>query len=106
MERIPILANGRLLAGDDPGGHARPAGNGAAGRPDANDQPDRGARGVDRHFQPGNRGFVHRPDAGQYRGHVAGAGRRNRSGRNAAGGGYHAGGTGAFPARGPNGFKR
>ena len=61
---------------------------------------------ADRYLLARRGGFVHRPDARPYRGHVPHPGCRDGGGRHASGGGDYAGGTGSFAARHPHGAER
>ena len=63
MERIPILKMGDVPARHHPGGHARPPGHDAAGRPDRADRRHRRARRAHRHLGARDRRLVHRPHA-------------------------------------------
>ena len=70
MERIPILKMGEfLLVTIQVDMHDRLAL--PSGRPDGEDRASRSDGVCDRHFQPGDRGFVYWPHAREYRRDVA-----------------------------------
>ena len=99
--------DGRLPAGHHPGGHARPARDGPAGRPDRADRRSTGARGVliDISALEIVDSFI-----GRMIGNIAGMARvldaQTVRGRHAAGRGHHAGGAGPLAAGRPDGAQR